>query len=148
MKASPTAPNAARGEVYLTIGGKKYPVRFGMNVMRDFTKLTGAAPSDFGRLLGEDYVEALSGLVYCAAKRYVAADKLPENFDQDAAAELIDGMQADEADAIAEAIVEAVTVGNPLLTSLTAKVASRNQAVRAATQAQSGTPSSTLLSAS
>jgi hypothetical protein len=140
MKAVRTTPSAARGEVSLTISGKQYPVRFGMNVMRDFTKLTGKAPSEFGRLLGEDYVEALSGLVYCAAKRYVPANELPVDFSQDHAADLIDGMLPAEADEIGEAIVEAVTVGNPLLT---AKVASRNLAVRESTQPESGTNSLT-----
>jgi hypothetical protein len=152
MKASrttpDTTPNTARGEVRLTIGDQQYPVRFGMNVMRDFTKLTGKAPSEFGRLLGEDYVETLSGLVYCAAKRFVPADQLPEGFDLDQTADLIDAMQPAEADEIAEAIVEAVTVGNHLLTSLTAKVASKTQAVHQATLAESGTTSSTSLSVS
>jgi hypothetical protein len=148
MKASRTTPNTARGEVQLTIGGQQYPVRFGMNVMRDFTKLTGKAPSEFGRLLGEDYVEALSGLVYCAAKRYVPADQLPEGFYLDHAADLIDAMQPAEADEIGEAIVEAVTVGNPLLTALTAKVASKTQAVHEASLSESGTTSSTSLSVS
>ncbi len=147
MKATPTTPTTARGEASLTIGGVAHPVRFGMNVMRDFTKLTGKAPSEFGQLLAEDYVEALSGLVYCAAKRYVPAGQLPEGFNPEAAADLIDSMSPAEADEVGEAIVEAVTVGNLLLTSLTAKVASRNQAARAATPTESGSSTSTSPSA-
>lgn len=147
MKASTNTPNAARGEVSLNIAGTQSPVRFGMNVMRDFTKLTGKAPSEFGALLADDFNEALSGLVYCAVKRYVPADKLPAGFDQDAACDLIEDFTTEEADAVADAITEAVTVGNPLLTSLTAKVASKNRELQP-TQPENGTPTSTLPSAS
>jgi hypothetical protein len=147
MKAVTTTPNAARGEVSITIAGVAYPVRFGMNVMRDFTKLTGRAPSEFGQLLADDYNEALSGIVYCAVKRYVGADNLPTGFDQDAACDLIEDLSLAEADAVADAIAEAVTVGNPLLTSLTAKVVSKSRAA-ALTQPESGTNSSTSLSVS
>jgi hypothetical protein len=129
MKAT-TNPNAARGEATLTIAGEKYTIRFGMNVMRDFTQLTGKAPSEFGQLLSTDYNEALSSIVYCAIKRYVPSEKLPAEFSQDAAADLIDAFTQQEADEVAEAITEAVTVGNTLLTSLTAKVASKTKAAQ------------------
>lgn len=146
MKAVPlNTPNAARGEVTLTFSGQKHLVRFGMNVMRDFSKLTGRAPSEFGDVLGDDYTEALTAIVSCAVKRYVPADALPNGFTQEDAADYIDELSQEEADALAEAITEAVTVP-PLMTSLMAKVTVKNAANTRATQPESG--SSTLTSPS
>ncbi|MVN78920.1 hypothetical protein GO988_21535 [Hymenobacter sp. HMF4947] len=141
MKASPTVPNAARGEVTLTIAGAQHTIRFGMNVMRDFSKLTGRAPSEFGEVLGDDYTEALTGIVSCAITRYVPAEDLPNGFDQDAAADFIDALSREDADALAEAITEAVTVP-PLMTSLMAKVKVKNQAAAGEALATNGTATS------
>ncbi|MGI4822247.1 MAG: hypothetical protein ACRYFV_13640 [Janthinobacterium lividum] len=142
MKANKT-PNAARGEVSLAFGGQKHPVRFNMNVMRDFSKLTGRAPSEFGNVLGEDYTEALTAIVSCAVNRFVPAEFLPNGFTQDDAADYIDDLSKEDADALAEAITEAVTVP-PLMTSLMAKVKVKNAARNAETQAATGTTTLTL----
>ncbi len=146
--SSATAPNAARGEALLTIGGEQYPVRFGMNVMRDFSKLTGKAPSEFGALLGQDYIEALTGIVCCAVRRHVPRAVFEAQFTQDDAADLIDGLSAEEVDALAEGITEAVSVG-PLMAALMAKVTAKNEASQPeATPPANGTSTSTLPSES
>lgn len=127
MKPNTTSVDL-RGNATITLGGTAYPISFGMLVMRDFSKLTGRAPSDFGNVLSEDYITAFGSLVYCAIKRYVPADKLPEGFNEEAALELIDAMAQEEADVIAAAILYAVTTANPLVASFTAQTKARNEA--------------------
>ena len=120
MNAS-TTPNAAHGEVTLIISGQPHLLRFGMNVMRDVTKLTGLGTSEFAALLSTDFNEAATALVACAVKRYAPGH---ENFTQDDAGELIDELRHNPAanDALAEALKETLSVG-PLMGALLAKVA-------------------------
>ena len=117
MEVNPT-PNAARGEATITIAGQPHTIRFGMNVMRDVTKLTGLGTGDFAQLLSTDFNEAATALVACAVNRYVPGQPA---FSQDDAGELIDCLSPTENDALAAAIKETLSVG-PLLASLMAKV--------------------------
>nr|GFD49407.1 hypothetical protein [Tanacetum cinerariifolium] len=97
-----TTPNAARGEATITIGNEKHTIRFGMNVMRDVTKLTGLGTGEFANLLSTDFPEASTALVACAVKRLPGKEK----FTQDDAGDLLDYLAAnapDETDALAEA---------------------------------------------
>lgn len=136
-------PNAARGEVNITIAGKTYPVRFSLNVLRDWTKLSGLPASDFGAAIVADHIEAFSGIIACAVRRFVPG---LENFTQDQAADLIEEMSQPEADAIAEAITEATTTVNPMLAAMSKQVAAKKQALVA--PSENGAASSTLPSVS
>ena len=140
-----TTPNAARGEAAITIAGQTYPIRFGLNVLRDWTKLTGKKPTDFGALLSDDYTEALTSLLACAVRRCVPDQQA---FTQDNAGDLIDALSAGEAASIGEAITEAVTTGDPLMAALSKQVAAKNKALRASLQSENGTDSLTSDSAS
>jgi hypothetical protein len=117
-----TTPNAARGEATITIGGQKHTIRFGMNVMRDVTKLTGLGTGEFAQLVSTNFNEAATVLVSCAVKRYVPNQ---ENFSQDDAGELIDDLSIAENDALAEAMKESLGMG-PLMAALTAKVSAQS----------------------
>jgi hypothetical protein len=119
-----TTPNAARGEATITIGGEKHTIRFGMNVMRDVTKLTGLGTGEFANLLSTDFPEASTALVACAVKRLPGK----QAFTQDDAGDLIDKLAADENEALAEAMKEAVSVG-PLMAALLKKVAAKQSAL-------------------
>jgi len=134
-----TLPNTARGQVLLTVLGVAHPVKFNLNVLRDWSKLTGRAPSDFGQLLTEDYAEALTSLLTCAVRRFVPGQA---TFSQDDAADLLDAMSPTEATTVAEAITEAVTVVNPLLAALSKQVAAKSQALRPKPLPASGTTTS------
>lgn len=140
-----TTPNAARGEATITIGGQAYSIRFGMNVLRDWTKQTGKKPTEFGQLLSDDYTEALTSLLACAVRRGVPGQA---GFTQDDAGDLIDTLSAEEATGIGEAITEAVTTGDPLMAALSKQVAARNKALRESLQSENGTDSATSDSAS
>lgn len=139
-----TTPSAARGEVYITIAGQKYPVRFNLNVLRDWTKLTGRAPTEFGLAIVEDHIEAFSGIITCALQRFAPS----LNYTQDKAVDLLEEMEQAEADAIAEAITEATTTVNPLLASMTKQLAAKAQALTPSAPSESGETSATSLSAS
>jgi hypothetical protein len=130
-----TTPNATRGEATLTIAGQPHTIRFGMNVMRDVTKLTGLGTGEFAQLLSTDFNEAATALVACAVKRYVPGQQA---FTQDDAGELIDGLNAAENDGLAESIKETLSVG-PLFAALTAKVSAKSQP----TPSENGTNTST-----
>jgi hypothetical protein len=140
-----TTPNPARGEATITIAGQAHPVRFGLNVLRDWTKLTGKKPTEFGQMLSDDYTEALTSLLACAVRRCVPGQ---QDFTQDNAGDLIDEMGKEEAESIGEAITEAVTTGDPLMAALSKQVAAKNKALREKVQSESGTDSSTSDSAS
>jgi len=114
-----TLPNAARGEVTMPINGQPHKLRFGMNVMRDVTKLTGLGTSEFASLLSTDFNEAATALVSCAVRRYVPGC---EAFTQDDAGELIDSLNPANNEALADALKETLRVG-PLMGALLAKVA-------------------------
>jgi hypothetical protein len=120
-----SAPNAARGEASITIAGQQYPIRFSLNVLRDWTKLSGRAASEFGLALVEDHIEAFSGIITCAVRRFVPPHA---EFTQDAAIDLLDEMSQPEADALAKAIMEATTTVNPLLAAMSRQLAVQNQA--------------------
>ena len=143
-----TTPNSARGEVLLTVAGQTYPVKFNLNVMRDWSKLTGKGPSEFGQLLSDDYTEALTSLITCAVRRFVPGAVYPAGFSQDDAGDLLDEMSPDEATRIAEAITESITVVNPLLAALSKQVAAKNAALHPAIPPESGTSTSPSASAS
>jgi hypothetical protein len=130
MKLATPIPNAARGEVQLTIAGEQYAVRFGLNVMRDWSKLSDKAPSEFGVQLEENHVETLAVFLSCAVRRYVPAAALSGGFGPDEAADLIESMSPDEADAVAEAILEAVSI-DPLAAALRKQVAAKAAAQKA-----------------
>jgi hypothetical protein len=110
--------NTTLNAATITIAGQPHTIRFGMNVMRDVTKLTGLGPGDFAQLLSTDFNEAATALVACAVKRYVPGQQA---FTQDDAGELIDCLNPTENDTLAAAIKETLSVG-PLLASLMAKV--------------------------
>jgi len=135
-----TTPNAVRGEATITIDGTPHTIRFGMNVMRDVTKLTGLGTGEFANLLSTDFPEASTALVACAVKRLPGK----QNFTQDDAGDLIDKLEATENEALAEAMTEAVSVG-PLMAALLKKVAAKQSALL---PSANGTTTSTSLSVS
>jgi len=139
MQVNPI-PNTARGEATITIGGEKHTIRFGMNVMRDVTKLTGLGTGEFANLLSTDFPEASTALVACAVKRLPGK----QNFTQDDAGNLIDALAPEENDMLAEAMQEAVSVG-PLMAALLKKVAAKQSGLALS---ESGTSTSNSPSAS
>jgi hypothetical protein len=134
-----TTPNPARGEATITIGGQKHTIRFGMNVMRDVTKLTGLGTGQFAQSLSTNFPEASTALLACAIKRLPGHD----TFTQDDAGNFIDTLSPEENDALAEAMTEAIGVG-PLMAALMAKVAAKQEALA---PSENGTATSTSLSA-
>lgn len=149
MKASVNTLNAARGEVTITIGGVAYPVRFSLNVLRDWSKLSGRAASEFGLAIIEDHIEAFSSIITCAVRRFVDNHA---DFTQEQAVDLLEAMEQAEADAIAEAIAEAITEAtttvNPLLASMNKHLVAKTQAVTASTPSENGVAGSTSLTVS
>lgn len=145
MKASVNTLNAARGEVTITIGGVAYPVRFSLNVLRDWSKLSGRAASEFGLAIIEDHIEAFSSIITCAVRRFVDNHA---DFTQEQAVDLLEAMEQAEADAIAEAITEATTTVNPLLASMNKHLVAKTQAVTASTPSENGVAGSTSLTVS
>ncbi|TVT43119.1 hypothetical protein FNT36_03230 [Hymenobacter setariae] len=140
-----TTPNTARGEVRLTIAGQQHPVRFNLNVMRDWSKLSGRPASEFNLAIIEDHIEAFSSIITCAIRRFVPA--YPE-YAQDLAVDLLEEMPQAEADAIAEAITEATVTVNPLLASMSKQLAAKMQALTPSTPSENGATSETSLTAS
>ncbi|MBJ6141777.1 hypothetical protein [Hymenobacter sp. BT559] len=118
----------APGEAAVTIQGVAYPLRFNLNVLRDFSQLTGRGPSELGRMLSDNYAEALTAIITCAVRRFVPKEVFPNGFSLDDAGDLIQQLPEDEAQALAEAITEAIVSPNPLMAALTATVAAKNRA--------------------
>jgi hypothetical protein len=127
MKLATDTPNTASGEVLLTVAGAQHPVKFDLKVMRDWSKLTGKAPSEFGQLLADDYLEALTGLLTVAVRRYVGTPA----FSQDDAADLMQDITPAEAELVGQAIANATLTINPLLAALSKQVAAKSEALQA-----------------
>jgi hypothetical protein len=140
-----TAPNTARGQVNITIAGKQYPIRFTLNVLRDWTKLSGRAASEFGLAIVEDHIEVFSGLIMCAIRRFVPAYS---EYTQEQAVDLLEEMAQAEADQLAEAIAEATTMITPLLASMSKQFETKAQVLNASTPTENGAPGTTSDSAS
>ena len=136
------SPSLPPGQVQLTINAAQHPIQFNLNVLRDFTRLTGRGPSELGPMLAENYAETLTALLTCAVRRFVpgAAD-----FSQDDAGDLIQQLPVAEAKALAEAITEAIIAPDPLMAALTATVAARSTSRQ--TPSVNGTSISTSASA-
>jgi hypothetical protein len=139
------AVNTARGQATITIAGQKYPVKFNLNVLRDWTKLTGRAASEFGLAIAEDHIEAFSGLILCAIRRHVASHA---EYTQEQVVDLLDDMSQPEADELAEAITEATMAVSPLLASMSKQLAAKAQALNASTPSENGATGTTSDSAS
>ena len=129
MEATPTHA-LAPGEATVTIQGTPYALRFNLNVLRDFSQLTGRGPSELGRMLSENYAEALTAIITCAVRRFVPPTVFPGGFSLDDAGDLIQQLPAAEAQALAEALTEAIVSPNPLMAALTATVAAKTQALK------------------
>lgn len=121
LNPQPTA-TAYTGEVTVTLGGAARTFGFGINTMRDYTKLTGTPAGGFAADLAADLTNTMVNLVYCALKRYVPADQLPEDFTVDHAADWIDGMNPADAEKLADTVLHSVRTANPLTAALVAKL--------------------------
>jgi hypothetical protein len=142
---TPTFPNTARGQVNLTIASQQYPIKFNLNVLRDWTKLTGRAASEFGLAIVEDHIEAFSGLIMCAIRRLVPGHA---EFTQEQTVDLLEDMSQSEADQLAEAITEATTAVNPLLASMSKQFAMKARSLNPSTPTENGAAGTTSDSAS
>ncbi len=129
MKASTNPPiaNAARGEAILTIDGEKHFVKFNLRVLYAWTQLTGKAPSEFGLEIDENHIGALSGILLCAVRLFVPGK---ETYTQEEAMDLMQDMNAEEAEGLADAIILAVTP-DPLTAALRKQVAAKAAAKKA-----------------
>lgn len=117
-----TTPNAARGEVTVTIAGQSYPLRFSLAVLSDYTRATGHGITSIGEQLNADLLGTIGELLAAAVRRFVPTGARPADFDAGHALDLIEEMGQAEADAVAEAIWAAVKVDeNPFITALIAK---------------------------
>jgi hypothetical protein len=143
MKLATDTPNTASGEVFLTVAGTQHPVKFDLKVMRDWSKLTGKAPSEFGQLLADDYLEALTSLLTVAVRRYVPGNA---QFSQDDATDVMQDMLPAEAELVGQAIADATLTVNPLLAALSKQVAAKSEALQAPNS--NGSSTSTSASAS
>ena len=113
------APTTARGEATVTIAGTPHPVRFSLNVLRDFTQATGRKLSEVGALLADDIAETIGRLLTHAVRRYVPGQ---QQLSYEAGFDLMEAMPQAEADQVADAIFEAVKLKqNPLVGALIAK---------------------------
>lgn len=128
MKDSLKTSKAAPGEAHITIAGTQHAIKFPLNVMRDWGTLTGRPATDFGVAIIENHLEAFSGLIACAVRRFV-----PEHadFTQEQAVDLIEEMGQAEANALAKVIIPAITKPNPLLLALAKQVATQHKALPA-----------------
>lgn len=113
------APTTARGEATITVAGVAYPVRFSLNVLRDYTQATDRKLSEVGALLGEDLAETIGRLLTHAVRRYVPGQQA---FSYEQGFDLVDAIPQAEADQVAAAIFEAVKLKeNPLVGAVIAK---------------------------
>jgi hypothetical protein len=134
------APTTARGEATITVAGVAYPVRFSLNVLRDYTQATGRKLSEVGTLLAEDIAETIGRLLTHAVRRYVPGQ---QQLSYEAGFDLMEAMPQAEAEQVADAIFEAVKLKqNPLVGAVIAKSNALSP------QPTNGTDTSTSLSVS
>lgn len=116
------APNVARGEITLAIDGQRYPVRFSLAVLHDYTRATGHSITQIGEQLNKDLLGTIGQLLASAVLRYVPTEKLRPGFDVGDALDLTQAMSAEESGEVAEAVWAAIRVDeNPFVTALIAK---------------------------
>lgn len=117
MSLQPTAP-AYNGKVTVTLGGQPRALQFGMNTLRDYTKLAGGTAGGLGADLARDPNEALLNLVFCAISRYTPQAELPDGFLIDHVADWIDEMSAADGTLLSQAIAHSIQTHNPLMSAL------------------------------
>ena len=115
-------PNSARGEVQVQFGGKARQLRFGMNTLHDYSKLTGSPVAGFAKDLLDDFQPAVRTITYCAIKRYVPAAELPDDFSQDTVGDWLDELSPEDGETLAEALYQSVKTGNPMVAALIGKI--------------------------
>jgi hypothetical protein len=119
-----TVPNTARGEVLLPVveGGARYPVRFSLRVLHDYTIITGKSLMDIGELLTSDFIGTVGQLVASAVRCCVPSAVVPVGYDVGDALDLVDRLSAEETTTLMDAVMQAVRIDQtPLFQALIAK---------------------------
>jgi hypothetical protein len=64
---------------FIEINGKKYPVRFGFNALREFTAITGTTLAGLQNLQNNITLDHAIKLVWCGFKDGARKEKMPFN---------------------------------------------------------------------
>ena len=111
----PAAVNLRRGTVSVVIGGQLRTLKFGMNTLALFGQLHMDSPADFAEQFTKNTFGALRDMVYCALC-VSKGNQLPADFDQSAAGDWLDDLQADAPDdwqQIQAVMLHALSLGSP-----------------------------------
>ncbi len=115
MKLTDQLPQTSRGEVSVALGGKPRQFKFGMNVLRDYSKLVGKPAGSLGQDFHDDLQGTLLLLTYCAVRRYVPANELPADFTEDTVGDWLDDISEVDAESLTGALLQSVRTGNPMV---------------------------------
>jgi len=75
---------------YIETNNKRYPVRFGFNALREFTRVTGMPLAALTSLQNEITLDQAITLVWCGFKDGARKDKMPFKMEIDDVADLLD----------------------------------------------------------
>tara|TARA_R110000803_G_scaffold128194_1_gene195624 strand:- start:2113 stop:2418 length:306 start_codon:yes stop_codon:yes gene_type:complete len=75
---------------YIDISGKKYPVRFGFNALREFSRKTGTTLADLGSMEKNITLDQAITLAWCGFKDGARKDKITFKLDVSDIADLLD----------------------------------------------------------
>jgi hypothetical protein len=75
---------------FIEVNGKRYPVRFGFNALREFTAVTGTTLSQLQSLQENITLDHAIKLVWCGFKDGARKEKMPFSLAVDDIADLLD----------------------------------------------------------
>jgi len=75
---------------FIEVNGKRYPVRFGFNALREFTAVTGTTLSQLQNLQENITLDHAIKLVWCGFKDGARKEKMPFSLLVDDIADLLD----------------------------------------------------------
>ena len=75
---------------FIEVNGKRYPVRFGFNALREFTAVTGTTLSQLQTLQENITLDNAIKLVWCGFKDGARKEKMPFSITVDDIADLLD----------------------------------------------------------
>ena len=75
---------------YIETNNKRYPVRFGFNALREFTRVTGMPLAALTSLQNEITLDQAITLVWCGFKDGARKEKMPFKMEIDDVADLLD----------------------------------------------------------
>lgn len=75
---------------FIEINGKRYPVRFGFNALREFTAITGTTLGELQNLQNTITLDHAIKLVWCGFKDGARKEKMPFSLSVDDVADFLD----------------------------------------------------------